>query len=500
MQVYLHETITICDPPPELLFFIRTTLYTDNPEYISRKKMELWLGDTKKHIKFYSEKEYQCHKYLTIPFGCFHMIEQYLPQNTVVSCKLAKSNDLPYPDIKLPLYPYQEEAVRKMICPDHSILVNGKSVAKGGILIGKCGAGKTQIGIGTIVALQKKALWITHTLDLVRQAYERAAMYMPSEWLGRIMSGSVQIGSHITFATVQTLCTLDLKKYRYEWDIIIVDECHRICGGESQTRMFFQVISSLAASYKFGLTATLHRADGLTQSARYALGEVLYEIPGEVLESKLIIPSVKVIDTGLLPSYVYLKKGEIVFSRLINYISSDKARNRLICEKIKQEAGHSCLVLSDRISQLESIRDLLPDDLQKTAVMIDGKMQTQKKKQARQDAINSMKSGSKKILFATYGLAKEGLDIPCLDRLFLASPKKDSAVVEQSLGRISRTSPGKKDAICYDFIDEKIGLCRGLFRNRNRTYAKMNVHVCFPHHPLAAEDIFNWKHPVYHSG
>ena len=68
-------------------------------------------------------------------------------------------------------------------------------------------------------------------------------------------------------------------------------------------------------------------------------------------------------------------------------------------------------------------------------------------------------------------------DIPRLDRLFLASPKKDCAVLEQSLGRISRSFPGKKDAICYDYTDRRIGICIGLYKHRFNTYQKMGITI-----------------------
>ena len=57
-----------------------------------------------------------------------------------------------------------------------------------------------------------------------------------------------------------------------------------------------------------------------------------------------------------------------------------------------------------------------------------------------------MRSGKyekEKVLFATYGLAKEGLDIPRLDRLILASPHRDKATIIQSLGRIERKFENK---------------------------------------------------------
>ena len=80
-------------------------------------------------------------------------------------------------------------------------------------------------------------------------------------------------------------------------------------------------------------------------------------------------------------------------------------------------------------------------------------------------------AGRKKILFASFGLAKEGLDIPRLDRLFLVSPQKDYAVVTQSIGRIARKAEGKNDAVCYDYVDD-IQFCENQFKRRKTHYRK----------------------------
>ena len=49
-------------------------------------------------------------------------------------------------------------------------------------------------------------------------------------------------------------------------------------------------------------------------------------------------------------------------------------------------------------------------------------------------------------LLATYQLAKEGLDIPRADRLFLVQPVRDATAIQQAVGRIMRPAPGKTDA------------------------------------------------------
>ena len=104
-------------------------------------------------------------------------------------------------------------------------------------------------------------------------------------------------------------------------------------------------------------------------------------------------------------------------------------------------------------------------------VKIDGTMTTKKKKQQREQYIQDMRDGKENLLFATYGLAKEGLDIPRLDRLILASPHRDKATIIQSVGRIERKFEGKKNPTVYDIVDST-QFHQNMFKSRKTIYKK----------------------------
>ena len=84
-------------------------------------------------------------------------------------------------------------------------------------------------------------------------------------------------------------------------------------------------------------------------------------------------------------------------------------------------------------------------------------------------------AGQARILFATYQLAKEGLDIPCLDRLVLATPTRNKVIVQQSIGRIQRPAPGKTEALVIDLVDEKTPQLLVQHKQRRTLYRKMNI-------------------------
>lgn len=455
MKVTISNEIYIQDPTPELIHWTRENLIIPNPEYSKKQRMGLWTGNTEPQLYlFYVDGDT-----LALPCGVGKEIRKFITRDAVIQQDLANNGKREYPG-KIPLYNYQEsavEAMRKAGC---------------GILQSPCGSGKTQMGIALAARIGRKTLWVTHTADLLTQSYERAEQYYSRELLGKITAGRVQIGSHLTFATVQTLSKLDLQKYKYTWDVIIVDECHRVSGTPSSMKMFYRVMNSLAARYKYGLSATVHRSDGLIKSTFATLGNVKYQVPDEAVAEKTMQVRILRRDTGVKINRCCLDTdGTLVYSKLMEYLIENTKRNDQILSDLIENQKHFNLILSDRLLHLQHIMAAMPIETRKYAVMIDGKMTSKKAKADRMRAIEEMRSGEKHFLFASYNLAKEGLDIPRLDRLYLVTPKKDYAVVTQSIGRIARTFDGKADAVCYDYVDD-IQFCENQWKKRKTSYRK----------------------------
>lgn len=236
-------------------------------------------------------------------------------------------------------------------------------------------------------------------------------------------------------------------------------------------------MSRLAARYKFGLSATVHRSDGLIQSTFAILGDVQYKVPDEAVSEKTMQVEIIKRETGIKINRACMDTdGTLVYNKLIPYLTENIPRCRMIVEDLEKNSGHSNLILSDRLDHLRRLRDMLPDELRNASVMIDGKMTFKKARYERIQAIEDMKAGKKKFLFASFSLAKEGLDIPRLDRLYLTTPKKDYAVVTQSIGRIARTSAGKEQPVCYDYVDD-IGFCENQWKRRKTSYRKARCRI-----------------------
>jgi superfamily II DNA or RNA helicase len=461
MNTKVANRIYIEDPTPEVKQWIQDNLKFPNPEYEKKQRMGFWVGNTPKELRLYHRDG----NTWMIPFGVCRELMPLL-RGTRVFCDFRQDNVISYGGQSVPLYDYQRDAVVAMI------------EAKYGILKSKPGSGKTQMGIALIKAHRRRALWLCHTADLLNQSRDRALQYIDPEMIGTITEGKVNIGVGVTFATVQTMANLELQQYRDYWDVVIVDECHRVSASATTFTRYEKVLNHLAARHKFGLSATPERSDGLIGATFALLGNVAYTVPDSAVADRTMGVKIRKIETDMeLTEDCLNDDGTINYTKMIGTMATDWDRNKLIARCVMDCKGHSCLVLSDRLNQLELIRKMLPYEMQEESAFINGKMQSKKAKAEREQALEDMRTGKKKYLFATYSLAKEGLDVPCLDRLFLASPCKYSAIITQAVGRVQRTAEGKETPVVYDFVDREIGYCQGAYKKRCASYRKIGAEI-----------------------
>lgn len=465
MVTYVGSTIRVVEPSEELVRWCKDHLTLPNPDYYKKERMGLWTGKTPETISLWRMGS-TTHSHLPIlemPFGVFLEVRPLLENVNIVFGKRDRVN---YGE-PIPLYDYQKQAVDEVVRRRY------------GILQAPAGCGKTQMGLAVIQKHGYKALWLTHTKDLLNQSKERAERYMDKALMGTITEGKVDIGKGITFATVQTMSKMDLREYRDTWGVIICDECHRVCCSATGVAMFEKVLNSLSCGHKYGLSATVHRADGLIRATFALIGRVVYTVPEAAVEALVEPVSVETVQTEAeFPEEAMKEDGSIVWAKLINGLCADDGRCTCIADKLVENKGYSCLILSDRLSHLETLMGMLPDDMRADAVMISGKMTSKKGKAEREAAIEQMRTGEKKYLFSSYNLSREGLDIPRLERLFLTTPQKDEAVIIQSLGRIARKFDGKAKPVCIDFVDAKIGIMVGMHNRRRQIYRQKGVEDC----------------------
>lgn len=459
MNFYLSNKVVIEDYTPEMLAYCKSTLSFPNPDYIKREEKGKWTGNTQREIVLFERAGNR----LYLPFGtCKNIYLQFKKDITRVESFICPLRARKY-DSNINLYDYQQNAVEAVLR------------AKNGILVAPCGSGKTQMGLEAVARIGGKTLWLAHTTDLLTQSMNRAKQCfgLPASEYGTITAGKVNVGNTLTFATVQTASNIDLSQYRDEWDCIIVDECHKAVGSPTRMMMFYRVLSALSARFKLGLTATPYRADGLERCMFALLGDIIHEVPQSAVAGNTVPVRVKFVSTNYTPCIDNITDGDgtLNYAKLISDITEDKDRNAVIVGEIQRAAQNGAvLVLSDRLQHLDALERVVRNSGQLTARL--GIASTKAEKERRARILTDLNNGALNVVFATYKLAKEGLDVPNLRTVVLSCPVKDKTTVIQSAGRVARKADGKEYGTVVDFSDD-FGMLYG-YEKKRRGYYKKN--------------------------
>ena len=453
MKIRIDSEITISGPNKDVLDYCKKELTMVNPDIQKKKAMGFWTGNLPKEIKMYSKNGSN----IIIPIGCIDDIWKIYPYQSEYYIDFGNHQKLQFPENKITPYPYQEKAIQAMI------------KSKRGILNARCGSGKSIMALEIIRRIGYKALIICHTKELLNQFKDYLVndLGMKKGDYGIIASGKIEIGNLVTIALRQTMVNVDLLKYKYEWGTIVVDECHNIAGNVTYVSQYQKILSNLAAEYRFGLSATAFRADGLTKCMYALTNKIKYVVEESEIADKIIKAVIQPVYTDYeIPEYAQNVDGTLDYSKMPTVLAEDKCRNKLILDLLKQNKDNYCLVLSDRLTGLKQLHEELGEGL-----LIDGSQTTKAAKKEREEAIDKMRNKEEHYLFATLQLAREGLDIRPLNRLFLIAPTKNKGVLIQAVGRIERKDAGKKTPIVYDFVDKDIYYEKA-FKNRKTIYKK----------------------------
>lgn len=357
----------------------------------------------------------------------------------------------------------QDEQVEIVNICHKKILEDG-----GGVISVPCGAGKTVMVLDLICKLGLKALIIVPKSCLLKQTVERIQQFTTAR-VGIIRQNKVLVDNvDIVVGMIHSIAQKDYDSKIFEgFGVVAYDECHR-----SPSRVLSNAFKKAGARYTIGLSATPRRKDGLIRVMFWNIGNIIFK------KDK--------------------KKNNKVFVHVINYDTSDKKytekkqyfkgqykpstvktmtslidvenRNKVINEmtvsmimenvsgKIKGDSYRKILVLSERIEHLKTLKQMFDDSVKR--LIIQDKIN-------REDAFTSglyiggMKqaildySAQADVIYGSYALAKEGLDIGDLNVLIMATPQKD---IEQAVGRILR-----KQIQDDDIYPVVIDICESLF-------------------------------------
>lgn len=353
---------------------------------------------------------------------------------------------------------YQEKAMHAMYQSEE------------GLLVAPAGSGKTVLGLSMIPLYGQPCLWLTHTRALAYQALDRIKQFLPEmkeDDVGLIGDSKWKPGKKITVALIPTLVRRpkELYEMRNDYGLVILDEAHH-CPAST----FLQVISSLNPYYLYGLTATPYRRDKLEKLMFQTIGPEIIRIPVSEVEEVGGIIMPKVLYRTIRSKTVY---GNNIQSILKDNIIPNAKRNGMIVGDILREATHGnyCIVLTDRRAHADILFDLISKGWSKTGIATGN--YTKKYITEQAELLNNKEIT---VLVCTFALLGEGFDVPFLNRAFVTMPFRAEGKVEQLVGRIQRTAPGKKDSIVYDYIDADIGVVQNQFYTKSKNDCRYNAY------------------------
>jgi superfamily II DNA or RNA helicase len=335
----------------------------------------------------------------------------------------------------------------------------------GGILVAAPGKGKTVMALHAAAAVGKRTLVVVPTQALMDQWIARILQFtnLTQGEIGVVQGDTCEWKRPIIIAMVQSLSQKEYAAGLYATvGVFITDEVHRI-GAPT----WLQVVPRFPAMYRWGLSATYERADGLHKAFMLHIGEVVYEMLE--LDSQ---PTVYQILTGTqLPvrSMTNAWNGRTNFSKMYSSLAQDGRRNNIIAEEVKNcwKAGRKVLVLSKRVQHLGTLYHLalqkgVPADQMGTIVG-----------QEKNKGDRARVLATRKVIWASEQIAGLGLDQPDLDTLHWALP---SQAVEQNVGRIERVDVVKKKPLAFDYVDE-VGMLQRLAKSRLKKFKKRGYQV-----------------------
>jgi superfamily II DNA or RNA helicase len=344
----------------------------------------------------------------------------------------------------------------------------------GGILCLPTGSGKTLIAATFIRERRFRTLVVVDRISIKHQWEKMLVEY----GLGDALEArEIQVSTQQSLWSARQKWDWGSEQYR-EWSskfgCVILDECHK-----APARTFYEVLSSIPALYRFGLSATPNKS-GKIALAEAVLGPVLYDYPLEKLQVAGVLGRPHVVISPTTFEFEYrgtekTKNGSISrnnYADLCEKLIADNKRNALIARKACDAylQGRKCLVVSSRIDHLKRLEALVSPSCSTT--MLTGR-EPRHKRVATIDFLTE--NGSPVVVFST--LASEALDIPSLDTLILAYPIRNQDALRQYVGRIIRTYPTKESPQVHDFHDIRVPVLIRQYRDRVSVYRSSGYDV-----------------------
>ena len=314
-----------------------------------------------------------------------------------------------------------------------------------GVVVLPCVAGKTVVGIETMVRAQKTTLILVNSTVAGRQ-WKRELLQrttLTEDEIGEY-SGERKEIRPVTIATYQVVTRKTKGIYRSmelfdsrDWGLIIYDEVHLLPAP------VFRLTADLQSRRRLGLTATLVREDGREEDVFTLIGPKRFDMPWKDLESQGWIATadcteVRVTLTDEERMAYATAEREEMYRRCCTAISKD----RVVADLIARHPSEPTLVIGAYLDQLERLSAKLD------APLVQGTTRTAE----RERLFDAFRQGEISTLVVSK-VANFSIDLPEASVAIQVSGTYRSRQEEaQRLGRLLRPKSGGQEAHFYTIV------------------------------------------------
>lgn len=334
----------------------------------------------------------------------------------------------------------------------------------GGLISLGCGGGKTVLSLYIASHFKVKTLVIVHKGFLLNQWKERIEQFTNAS-VGIIQRDKVDIeGKQIVIGMIQSIAKekYDLEVFK-DFGLVIFDEAHH-----APSKYFSRALPLISSKKTVALSATPKRGDRLEKVLFWYFGPVIFK--NEQEENNIVLAKIYKY-TIQHEKFVEKKQrftGEVNRAGTISNIVTIGRRNKFIIdlvEEILQEDERKILILSERVNHLELLKKRLDEREIATTGLYIGKI-----KQAQLD-----ESAKCQVIFGTFQMASEALDIKGLNTLVMATPRRE---IEQTIGRITRDPNPTIRPLVIDITDNLDSFVKQSYYRKN-FYKKNSFQMTF---------------------
>lgn len=427
--------------------------YTDQGAVfdLQRVKRSAWLyqneHDWKMAVEKASEFTSVCllkdmESHYEVPSGLTDLVSRILGQQVTKSFKYPEPSPLPFerpPDFDP--YPYQREAVQRLVDARHA-----------GVQMGT-GLGKTLIIALVLRKLGLRTLIMAPNTSVAEQLHDQLVAWFGRKHIGAFFDGKKKLGKTITVGNAQSLTLVtpgsEAWKYLSGAQVFVVDESHQT-PATTLSKVCFGLVKD--APYRFFTSATQMRNDGADLLLEGITGPIVYEmtvregVDGDYL-AKPIFHMIYAKSNG-----DYIPKDPMKLQRHHLFYNPDVVRKVAMLCNSAVKSGLQTLVLTREVEQFVRLLPHLrvPVSFAHGTPGKDASLPPEYLKSDPNKQVAAFNEGKIKLLVGTTCIST-GTDVKATQFLNYWQGGSSEIQVRQGIGRGTRKFPGKTCCHVNDF-------------------------------------------------